>query len=123
MHLLCNMKRHHSEKTNPPIEKKLAGYQPPTLLEKNIFKGCYAIYVYVGQYDYITLYYSHVQVSMAVADGLTPIWRQVICNHHDDIGWSPHRMPWHNDLRLNVYMIGVISKKKKNMTDIPQKLI
>ena len=24
-------------------------------------------------------------VSMVVADGLAPIWRQNICNHHDDV--------------------------------------
>ena len=28
--------------------------------------------------------------SMVVADGLAPIWRQAICNHHDGIGLSGH---------------------------------
>ena len=27
-------------------------------------------------------------IIMVVADGLQPIWRQVICNHHDDVNWS-----------------------------------
>ena len=37
---------------------------------------------------YVTL--SHNWESMVVADDLAPIWRQGICNHHDDIDQSMH---------------------------------
>ena len=31
-------------------------------------------------------------VCMAITDSLVPVWPQVICNHHGDIGWSVFRL-------------------------------
>ena len=28
--------------------------------------------------------------NMVVADGLAPVWRQAICNYHNDPGWTTH---------------------------------
>ena len=39
-------------------------------------------------------HHSHHGVSMVVADGLAPIWCQVICNHHDDVGQWVSSAKW-----------------------------
>ena len=34
------------------------------------------------------MHHDHSRVSMVAADALAPIWRQGICNYHDDAGMS-----------------------------------
>ena len=42
---------------------------------------------------------------MIVADGLVLIWRQDVCNNHDDVGWSAHMriLQRHNQVRSRTY--------------------
>ena len=42
----------------------------------------------VGVNDTSETQYNHNQISMVVADGLAPIWRQGICNHSDGVAQS-----------------------------------
>ena len=45
---------------------------------------------YLCHATWLVSQYHHSRVSMVVADGLAPTWRQDICNHHDDKAWSAY---------------------------------
>ena len=54
------------------------------------FKGsCYVI-IFIWRHH-------HSHIIMMVADGLAPVWRHAICNHHGDVCRSTHNL-WKNTL-------------------------
>ena len=73
---------YHNEEANLPITKKPAGSRPFDLSRTVLHD------IGVTQYDLWE--YNHSQDSMVVAGGLAPIWRQAICNNHEDVNQSAY---------------------------------
>ena len=61
----------------------------------------------VLSHDLILEPFSHCRVHMVVADGLTPIWHQDICNHRDDGG------KWENISVIHVQLNREYSRRLK----------
>ena len=81
------IERYRPEKTNQAITKKPPGCRPPDLSYMFCLMAVMRYVCCVIWVVWIILSSSRRRVRMFVADGLVPIWRQDICNHHDDIGW------------------------------------
>ena len=81
-----NIRCYHREKPNLPKTMKPTSCRPPQLSLNCLFNDSYVICL-VRKMISVPRWYSVVNlwVSMVVADGLAPIWCQVISNHHDDV--------------------------------------
>ena len=73
--------RYLHEGTNPPILKYHVGCRPLLALNPISFM---TVPRYATCMIWSKCHDGHSRVSMVVADNLASIWRQGICNHHDD---------------------------------------
>ena len=85
-HLWC-IRCYLCEKMNPPVTKKPMGCRPPHFTHTFCLMAVVWYVCCIIWFMWTIVSSSYRWVSMVVADGLAPIWRQDICNHHDGIGW------------------------------------
>ena len=90
MYTIC-MERHHCEKANPRVGKKLTGCQPANL-SWALFVKWLKYHMHNVSYDArgTMIFFYHQGVCMVVDDWLALIEFQDIYKNHDDVGHLVH---------------------------------
>ena len=90
----------HHDKTNPSVTKIHRVVDLPICLVHCFYNEVMCVAKY---YAYRT--HSHREISIAVMDGLAPIWHHGICKHH---GWDYHTLyiavPDHDDVDRSTFI-------------------